>query len=1264
MAVGAGRGPARGDYGPGGSRLGHTGREGDRPQIRMILLGTPPGAKNVGPASVATLAVELESDLIRAKEFQRSSPRRQRYRSIDSCITPRALLELVEQHSHLFSLKEVTACMTRLVAIAGPLNDRSSSPPRPDVLLTVRCLLSLVEASVDRIDARGQANVLWAIAKLERGLALTENPDSKHCKLVASMVIQHCTATVPPLLDSMNPQELSNAVWAVGSLKLDINQSTTTALVLATQSKLETLNPAGLSSVMWAWGRLGVAPPRDWLDHYLHVSSQGMSLWESRHVANSLWAMAELRIQLPSDSPWMLGVLSHAESNMHSFTALDISQTLWALVVLDQRPSTAWTLAAFQAVTSTLPNMAPQELSNTLWALATLKWSPEVAWLDAVEAILLGQMDSLGEQALSMCSWSLAKMGHSPSGEWLEAWSAACTALLPTMQPQAISNCVWAQLLWYPSAQFAALVFVTSATSYLRRHVSSTPRVYSSNNLVVATWALAKLGYAPGADWMELDSLSKKEATRLRLVKDKALQRLEVEAGQDDVHDKNASNCSSSTHDNSSDNSSPNNCITSSSRSNNNNNTNTSTSTSTTTDRTNGTTNHISGTANRTNGTANGTNGLTSEITNRMTSSVARGANDSSTTVSDISTTVPKIDGSTTESDNSTTVSDSDSVINAGAESRKQSLERLILFISHHSTDRSLDIAPTATARADVAAGAIGSNGSTADHRPPSTAEPPQPNPSTSYLGVDRFPGRAQAPLPFSPPAPAPTTATQFSSLTQRASGLGPAPVRPNPASYDTGLGPAPVRPNPASYDTVRDASRSALDYEVFEVMGLIGHCASLMTTQQLSSCLEAAASMGYKLRAGSTLWSQNVSSALALKIPTMGPKDLGLCVWALAWIGFRPTYSLRTLVCQRTEQLFRGSFDPVLPPWSLSGPPLKASETSLEGPPMCAETVLPADVCRLMYGLTIWHAPKVDELSVVGKEGDPTRRGYAHVPAHIRDTLWEALYYDVLPVHQEEKYAELAEVWSPKDIAHLLWCGGRLGAAPPAGWLAAAWKLASREDGGTRLIGLLETASHNPIPSPSEEATQKLTHPRDSHTHSPPTPEWQATVQYLALRLEPQLARLRPSQHIRLLRSLVPIRHVLGQVALDNLLSTFFIVSIGSLAQAPAEQILSLLHQCVRLGVLPEHSWSEEATLILASQVPFMTSKSLSTMMVVLASCNISPSVPIMRRFLNEVMARHQQGLLTVKQISLITSGLSKIDPNLRNLWLSKLKVSYATTR
>ncbi len=324
------------------------------------------------------------------------------------------------------------------------------------------------------IDARGIANLLWAMAKLPN------NGQEQRLEL------NEAVAALLPHINSQKanfkPQGIVNLLWAMAKL-VDNGQKQTPELKEAVAALL----------------------PR--------VNAQ-KDQFNPQHIANLLWAMAKLvgsgQERTPEFNKAMAALLPHVNAQKANFNPQEITNLLWALVKLVDNGQ-AWTPEFKEAVAALLPHVNaqkdqffPQHIANLLWAMAKLadKVHEQTPGLKEAVAALLphvnAQKDHFKAQGVTNLLWAMAKLVDNGQ-EQTPGLKEAVTALLPHVNTQkdqfnaqGVANLLWAMAKLMDNGQ-QRTPELSEAVAELLPRVNAQKADLTPQEIANLLWAMAKL---------------------------------------------------------------------------------------------------------------------------------------------------------------------------------------------------------------------------------------------------------------------------------------------------------------------------------------------------------------------------------------------------------------------------------------------------------------------------------------------------------------------------------------------------------------------------------------------------------------------------------------------------------------------------------------------------------------------------------------------------------------------------------------------------
>ncbi|PNW72743.1 hypothetical protein CHLRE_15g638304v5 [Chlamydomonas reinhardtii] len=307
---------------------------------------------------------------------------------------------------------------------------------------------------------------LWALAKA--GAASDGRVESQLAPALLQRLVD------PVLLDSATPQNLANALYALGKLREDQQQRGSgwdptssphlIALTGAVASRLRAARGHGftaqnVSNSLWACAKLGYRNSAILLPLAEAAAALAPDM-NAQELANSLWALEALGCTGPAFRAVLETLYGaalrrlRAPKEAEAFKLQGLSNILLALEGLKLRGKQSRLLAAAVAAECVRRGFAgfkPQHLSNSAWALAkmgygagaTLHAAEQRHWYAAAVAAAQrpGVMAGAKPQAWANLLYALALVRHQPPPALLDAGAAAA---MQRGNAQACANTLWA----------------------------------------------------------------------------------------------------------------------------------------------------------------------------------------------------------------------------------------------------------------------------------------------------------------------------------------------------------------------------------------------------------------------------------------------------------------------------------------------------------------------------------------------------------------------------------------------------------------------------------------------------------------------------------------------------------------------------------------------------------------------------------------------------------------------------------------------------
>jgi hypothetical protein len=274
------------------------------------------------------------------------------------------------------------------------------------------------------VGARDLATLAWSLATLNL------QPRTAWLSAFASVISSSSRSTTPAAA--------AGSAAAAGPVPMHHRDLSMLLWATASFSKSAAEGSAAANSLQAAAGAL------------LHCcqcqEADSLRSWDGQSVSNVLWALATLG-QRPS-AAWLNKLLQHLERHaVKDMTSQGVSVTLWALAALGVVPHAACTAALLTAAGQHMQtaSFTPQAVSNTIWALAVLEQAPSKTWLAAFWRYSRTLLPMMNSQSLVNCLWAVARLEVQPPQEWVvDAAELLLQQGVQELSSQGLSNVLWA----------------------------------------------------------------------------------------------------------------------------------------------------------------------------------------------------------------------------------------------------------------------------------------------------------------------------------------------------------------------------------------------------------------------------------------------------------------------------------------------------------------------------------------------------------------------------------------------------------------------------------------------------------------------------------------------------------------------------------------------------------------------------------------------------------------------------------------------------
>ncbi|KXZ48247.1 hypothetical protein GPECTOR_29g27 [Gonium pectorale] len=359
------------------------------------------------------------------------------------------------------------AQLTRLIGRCGTQEELAEVLTRHAKQMNGLHVTALVEGRAGALDARGIANISWALAKVLRP-AHSPGPDRM--------------GDADP--GRWEPQHLANTLWAAASLELGASAAAdkpracspaadgdsesaagdwVARAVAAAGDMLRTgrFSEAGLSQLVWSVAELGLQPGADWMAAFFSAARRRAAELSPHSAANVLFALARLAaadagsdvspaggdelghcnartgadtsFTPPPDTVWLSGFLAETAAGLAAADGAALANSMWALTTLLGAGTSgtggssagtvprSWLRLWYGAMLSpgALGRLTDAQLSRALWSLASLSvqlpggglpFPPPPGLLGEAAAALRPRLGAMPAHSFAMAGWALGRL--------------------------------------------------------------------------------------------------------------------------------------------------------------------------------------------------------------------------------------------------------------------------------------------------------------------------------------------------------------------------------------------------------------------------------------------------------------------------------------------------------------------------------------------------------------------------------------------------------------------------------------------------------------------------------------------------------------------------------------------------------------------------------------------------------------------------------------------------------------------------------------
>jgi hypothetical protein len=295
-------------------------------------------------------------------------------------------------------------------------------------------LMVMAEALGREFTPRGLANALWGLGALG---------DKNNIRLAESLF------ELVPLNNQPNKvykvQELSNLVWAMGTLEIESPQVLDFLLDVVV-SRLDECIPQALSNICWGCATLR-HKNETFLNAVSHHAVTQIRVFQCQTLANILWAYSILCVW-PEEL--FMGAAKEMINRLKSpdtprFKAQELSNILIAFArgnIMHPELMQSMEDELCEGNGDRLVDFSSQALGNTLWAFATLRWYP-VRLLPIITRVIGKRAHELTAQEISNSIWAYARFAYHP-GRLMAIFIQEIESRVEEFSGQSCTNLLWA----------------------------------------------------------------------------------------------------------------------------------------------------------------------------------------------------------------------------------------------------------------------------------------------------------------------------------------------------------------------------------------------------------------------------------------------------------------------------------------------------------------------------------------------------------------------------------------------------------------------------------------------------------------------------------------------------------------------------------------------------------------------------------------------------------------------------------------------------
>ncbi|CAG9461002.1 unnamed protein product [Pedinophyceae sp. YPF-701] len=256
------------------------------------------------------------------------------------------------------------------------------------------------------------ANIVWAAAKLE-----LQGPLAEHA---VGCVLGVCLEKLP----SFTCRDVSNVAWGLATLSsggpwlcIDVGVVRALGEEVLRGGKLDRAVTQDLSNLLWALATMGVPPRPLALQRIVEAAGRSAAKFKPQELSNTLWALATLGYQSDREVVVHLATsMARSEATLADAAPQAICNTLWATATMGVVLPEEDLRALVDAVLS--PKRAPAcstyDICSVAWVAAKLRWWPGNAAMSRMAEIASEMFSQMNAREIATISYCWAALGYNP----------------------------------------------------------------------------------------------------------------------------------------------------------------------------------------------------------------------------------------------------------------------------------------------------------------------------------------------------------------------------------------------------------------------------------------------------------------------------------------------------------------------------------------------------------------------------------------------------------------------------------------------------------------------------------------------------------------------------------------------------------------------------------------------------------------------------------------------------------------------------------